>query len=227
MKLVGGDSGRYERETFVEEVLIAPSERAVVDVHVRSCRRVPARASHARPHVRRWGASSSSTNRHDPTCGRHVRRAPREPRARRRTGPPRQTDLASRARQDPRTRRGDGHGPTAGRRCAARGAPKFACPMDPQVVSVEPSTVPDLRHEAASDLVRARRARGASRLATGRTTTRRRRMAGMPRAASSGKTRWRRSTAPPTPPTCGGSCSIATRAHATPRSTGRSRSATG
>jgi FtsP/CotA-like multicopper oxidase with cupredoxin domain len=32
MKLVGGDSGRYERETFVEEILLAPSERAVVDV---------------------------------------------------------------------------------------------------------------------------------------------------------------------------------------------------
>ena len=32
LKLVGGDSGRYEREAFVEEVLIAPSERAVVDV---------------------------------------------------------------------------------------------------------------------------------------------------------------------------------------------------
>ena len=32
MKLVGGDSGRYEREEFVEEVLLAPSERAVVDV---------------------------------------------------------------------------------------------------------------------------------------------------------------------------------------------------
>ena len=32
MKLVGGDSGRYEREEFVESVLIAPSERAVVDV---------------------------------------------------------------------------------------------------------------------------------------------------------------------------------------------------
>jgi FtsP/CotA-like multicopper oxidase with cupredoxin domain len=32
MKLVGGDSGRYERETFVEEVMLAPSERAVVDV---------------------------------------------------------------------------------------------------------------------------------------------------------------------------------------------------
>ena len=32
MKLVGGDSGRCERETFVEEVLLSPSERAVVDV---------------------------------------------------------------------------------------------------------------------------------------------------------------------------------------------------
>ncbi len=32
MKLVGGDSGRYERETLVDEVLLAPSESAVVDV---------------------------------------------------------------------------------------------------------------------------------------------------------------------------------------------------
>src|SRR5215203_5337476 len=32
MKLVGGDSGRVEREEFVEEVLLAPSERAVLDV---------------------------------------------------------------------------------------------------------------------------------------------------------------------------------------------------
>ncbi len=32
MKLVGGDSGHYEREELVETVLIAPSERAVVDV---------------------------------------------------------------------------------------------------------------------------------------------------------------------------------------------------
>jgi FtsP/CotA-like multicopper oxidase with cupredoxin domain len=31
-KLVGGDSGRYERETFIDEVLLAPSERAIVDV---------------------------------------------------------------------------------------------------------------------------------------------------------------------------------------------------
>jgi FtsP/CotA-like multicopper oxidase with cupredoxin domain len=32
MKLIGGDSGRQERETFVDEVLLSPSERAVVDV---------------------------------------------------------------------------------------------------------------------------------------------------------------------------------------------------
>src|SRR6266545_1805996 len=31
-KLVGGDSGRYERETLADEVLLAPSERAVLDV---------------------------------------------------------------------------------------------------------------------------------------------------------------------------------------------------
>src|SRR5215468_2873414 len=32
MKLVGGDSGRVEREEFISEVILAPSERAVVDV---------------------------------------------------------------------------------------------------------------------------------------------------------------------------------------------------
>ncbi len=32
MKLVGGDSGRYEHETFTDAVLLAPSERAIVDV---------------------------------------------------------------------------------------------------------------------------------------------------------------------------------------------------
>jgi FtsP/CotA-like multicopper oxidase with cupredoxin domain len=40
-KLVGGDSGRYERETFVEEVLLAPSERAILDVHFHTAGEVP------------------------------------------------------------------------------------------------------------------------------------------------------------------------------------------
>src|SRR5512132_4365737 len=34
MKLIGGDSGRYEHEELVDQVLLAPSERAVVDVQV-------------------------------------------------------------------------------------------------------------------------------------------------------------------------------------------------
>jgi len=35
MKLVGGDSGRYEREEWIDDVVIAPSERAIVDRAVR------------------------------------------------------------------------------------------------------------------------------------------------------------------------------------------------
>ena len=44
-KLVGGDSGRYEHETFVDEVLLAPSERAVLDVLFDTPGTVAARAS--------------------------------------------------------------------------------------------------------------------------------------------------------------------------------------
>jgi FtsP/CotA-like multicopper oxidase with cupredoxin domain len=36
MKLIGGDSGRVEHEEFVEQVVLAPSERVVVDVLVKS-----------------------------------------------------------------------------------------------------------------------------------------------------------------------------------------------
>ena len=32
MKLVGGDSGRVEREEFIDEILLSPSERATVDI---------------------------------------------------------------------------------------------------------------------------------------------------------------------------------------------------
>ena len=58
MKLVGGDSGRYERETFVEDVLLAPSERAVIDVLFDA----PARcgSSTARPSASTNSAASPS-----------------------------------------------------------------------------------------------------------------------------------------------------------------------
>ena len=48
MKLVGGDSGRYERETFVDDVLLSPSERAVVDVRFEEKGEV--RVEHRTPH---------------------------------------------------------------------------------------------------------------------------------------------------------------------------------
>ena len=64
MKLVGGDSGRVERSEFVAEVLLAPSERAVVDVlldrpgeltleHRTPDRTYPLATDHGRPASRR------------------------------------------------------------------------------------------------------------------------------------------------------------------------------
>ena len=32
MKLVGGDSGHVEHEQFVDDIVVAPSERVVIDV---------------------------------------------------------------------------------------------------------------------------------------------------------------------------------------------------
>jgi FtsP/CotA-like multicopper oxidase with cupredoxin domain len=57
MKLVGGDSGRYEHELFVDDVLLAPSERAVLDVLFESPG--DARLEHRTPnHVYDLGAFS-------------------------------------------------------------------------------------------------------------------------------------------------------------------------
>jgi FtsP/CotA-like multicopper oxidase with cupredoxin domain len=47
MKLVGGDGGRVERERFVDEQMITPSERAVVDVLFEEAGRFP--LEHANP----------------------------------------------------------------------------------------------------------------------------------------------------------------------------------
>ncbi len=33
MKLVGGDNGRMEKETFIDDVILAPAERAIIDVY--------------------------------------------------------------------------------------------------------------------------------------------------------------------------------------------------
>jgi FtsP/CotA-like multicopper oxidase with cupredoxin domain len=61
-KLIGGDSGRYERETFVDEVLLAPSERAVVDVLFDTAGEV--RLEHRTPdHVYHLGAFAVTDTR--------------------------------------------------------------------------------------------------------------------------------------------------------------------
>ena len=86
MKLVGADSGHYEHEQLVEEVLIAPSERVVVDVHFMEAgefaleHRTPERtyrlatvaverrAGGARPHGSEFDAVADE-RRHAPSSG--------------------------------------------------------------------------------------------------------------------------------------------------------------
>ena len=96
MKLVGGDSGRSEHEQLVESVIVAPSERVVVDVlfdtpgEVALEHRTPAAELHARD-VRRRRRSCGAARR-------RLRDAPSQPRvdrgartARRRTSTRRPT----------------------------------------------------------------------------------------------------------------------------------------
>jgi FtsP/CotA-like multicopper oxidase with cupredoxin domain len=72
LKLVGGDSGRYEDEELVDSVVLAPSERAVVDVllpeagSVRSSTRrraAPTRSARSRWATTRHGRRSRSSSR--------------------------------------------------------------------------------------------------------------------------------------------------------------------
>ena len=114
MKVVGGDSGRVEREEFVESVVLAPSERAVVDVLFEEPGADGARAPNARAHLharhdrRHRGAGHALARR-------RVRGAAREPGMVGRTATAR--GLRRRAPgQDARVRRGDGHGRARGRR---------------------------------------------------------------------------------------------------------------
>ena len=67
MKLVGADSGHYEQEELVDEVLLAPSERVVVDVLFDEPGRARARASDARDARIGSRRSRSSTSRPSPT----------------------------------------------------------------------------------------------------------------------------------------------------------------
>ena len=136
MKLVGGDSGRYEHETFVEEVLLAPSERAVLDVQFDKPGPVP--LQHRTPgHTYELGTISVTDEAVEQSFAREFERLRTDPEL-----------AAERARIDPELQRPPdktlafeslmpllyGDQDTA--------AASWTCPMHPEVVSADPGTCP-------------------------------------------------------------------------------------
>ena len=135
MKLVGGDSGRYERETFVDEVMLAPSERAVIDVMFENAGGRATRASHTRPgydlgafswlvsHRRLQAASYEHCASIPALSAEHA-----GDRCRPRAG----AGQGARLLPSMPLLYGDDAGP----------ATSFACPMHPEVTATEPGTCP-------------------------------------------------------------------------------------
>ena len=169
MKLVGGDSGRVEREEFVSEVLLAPSERAVVDVLLDQPGELT--LEHQTPNRTYPLAAITVTERARGTvAGRPVRGAAHRTGAGRRAAAAR--PLAGRGTgQDPGPGRRDGrpHCRAAGDRAGGLRLPdapgghqrpagtlpgvrhetprhgaavSYACPMHPEVTSDQPGRCP-------------------------------------------------------------------------------------
>ena len=140
MKLVGGDSGRYEREKFVDDVLLAPSERVVVDVLFDKA-----------------GRSRSSTARLSRTYTLASITVDEEP-----AEPSFAEEFESCAATLKWSRSGSGSPPTSTPPpdktlrsslrwtwAARRAMPSYACPMHPEIIGPWPA-VPEVRDEAPS-----------------------------------------------------------------------------
>ena len=137
MKLIGGDSGRMEHEEFVSEVLLAPSERVVVDILLDRPGRLT--LEHHTPNRTYPLASITvSEERAEPSLAdafQHLRTAPELAAERRHldrwlAAPPDKI-LALVAEMDDPTGTQAAAGPTL-----------YACPMHPDVVSDQPGRCP-------------------------------------------------------------------------------------
>ena len=142
MKLVGGDSGHVEREEFVDDVVLAPSERSVVDVLFDQPGQL-ALEHHTPDRVYPLAAISVGDEPAEPSLEEQfeVLRTNADMVAEReRIAPYMEAEpdkkLAFIAEMD--------MGGTGGRRAVV-----YACPMHPEVVSDAARPLPGMRHEAA------------------------------------------------------------------------------
>ena len=143
MKLVGGDSGRCEREQFVEDVVLAPSERVVVDVLFEAPGKLT--LEHRTPDRTYTLADVTVTeDAGDAVADRGVHGPAHRPRAQRRARAARTAGRRA-ARQDAGVRGRDGHGRA---RCWRRWRAHLHLPDAPRGRRRRARPLPELWDEA-------------------------------------------------------------------------------